>query len=254
MHARTLLAKISSLPFDSLVGRVARIPLKLLPRGAVLPVLSGPLRGRKWILGAGIYQCWVGTYEYDKQEVICRTVRPGTVFYDIGANVGFYSLLASGLVKTGKVCAFEPLPRNLSYLRRHLELNGIANVEVFPVAVSNIVGTSCFREEDTGLMGQLGADGSQIVPTTSLDYLVFKQRVAPPDFIKMDIEGAELNALQGATRLFQVYRPTLFLATHGKQVHRECCRLLSSWRYSVQPLGSESLDDATELIAAKQHN
>jgi FkbM family methyltransferase len=251
MYPRSLLATVSSLSRDTVVGRLARLPLRLLPENAILPIVSGPLRGRKWIVGSGIHRCWMGTYEYDKQQVICRTVRPNSVFYDIGANVGFYSLLASKLVKCGKVFAFEPLPRNLRYLRRHLELNRTANADVFPLAISDVVGTSFFQEEETGYMGKLSTDGGQTVPTTTLDALVFEQGFAPPDYIKMDIEGAELNALQGAAHCFEQYRPTLFLATHGGAVHRGCCNLLSAWGYRLQPLDGISWHDATELVATK---
>ena len=70
-----------------------------------------------------------------------------------------------------------------------------------------------------------------MVPTATLDSLVESGMILPPNYIKMDIEGSELLALQGARKIFQRNRPVLFLATHGRQIHNECCRLLESWGY-----------------------
>lgn len=115
---------LSGIPRRSVLGRVLRAPLRLIPPGTVLPVLQGRLRGARWIVGAGTHGCWLGSYEYGKRRLFERLVRPGQVVWDVGANAGFYTLLASRLVgSTGSVVAIEPLPRNLSYLRRHLELN-----------------------------------------------------------------------------------------------------------------------------------
>ena len=109
---------------ETRLGRLLRLPLRLLPAGAVVPILSGPLRGRRWVVGAGPHGYWLGTYEADKQRLLQTLLREGDCFFDVGANVGFFTLLASALVgRSGRVVAFEPLPQNLAFLRRHLLLN-----------------------------------------------------------------------------------------------------------------------------------
>ncbi len=241
-------SKVSS---ESTLGKIARLPLALVPDKLVLPILQGPLRGKQWISGAATHGCWLGSYEYEKQQTIAREVWPGSVFYDVGANVGFYSLLSSLLVGRGRVFAFEPAPRNLAYLRMHLELNHAGNVEVLPLAISDTIGEAQFQIEPSGLMGHLAHGGSTTVLTASLDSLVESGRIAPPDFIKMDIEGAELLALQGASQIFQRFRPVLFLATHGARVETECRQLLHSWRYDVEEISRES-SDRGELQARNQ--
>src|SRR5712692_7002997 len=117
------MTEFQALSHTAKLGRLARYPLKLVPPTMVMPVLTGKLRGKRWIVGSGIHGCWLGWYESEKQRAISKEVRSNTVFYDIGANVGFYSLLASMLVGPGKVFSFEPMPRNFSYLKRHLDLN-----------------------------------------------------------------------------------------------------------------------------------
>jgi FkbM family methyltransferase len=241
----------SNLSSESTLGKLARLPLALVPGGLILPILQGPLRGKRWINGSATHGCWLGSYECEKQQVIAREVRPGSVFYDVGANVGFYSLLSSLLVGPGKVFAFEPAPRNLPYLRSHLELNHAGNVEVLVLAISDTIGKAQFQTERSGSMGRLATGGSTIVSTATLDSLVENGRIAPPDFIKMDIEGAELLALQGASWVFQRFHPVLFLATHGADVETECRRLLRSWNYEVEEVGRKT-SDRNELLA-KNH-
>ncbi len=182
------------------------------------------------------------------QRLFVRIVRPGGVFYDIGANVGFYSLLASELILPGKVFAFEPSPENVQYLRSHLEINKITNVKILALALCDKQGQAFFASEATGSMGHLATVGGFQVQTSTLDSLLQSREILPPDYIKMDIEGAELSALRGAQECFEKYHPVLFLATHGKEIHDECCRLLRSWNYHLKVVRDQSADRA-ELFA-----
>jgi FkbM family methyltransferase len=234
----------SALPSANLLGKISRYPLRILPGAMTVPILQGPLRGKKWIVGSQRHAFWLGIYEPHMQKLIAREVTPDAVFYDVGANVGFYSLLASVLVGQGKVFAFEPLPTNVAYLHRHLNLNAVKNVEVLEIAICDQVGSSSFEREGTGAMGRLEAQGSLRVATATLDSLLQEQRIAPPRYIKMDIEGAEPKALMGAASCFQKYKPVLFLATHGREVHNECCELLRSWRYELRVVEQSSQERA----------
>jgi FkbM family methyltransferase len=241
----TSLGLLNSTP----LGKIARLSLSLVPCSTVVRILRGPLRGKHWIIRSAIHRCWLGFYEYEKQQLIAREVRANTVFWDLGANVGFYSLLASILVGSGKVFAFEPAPRNLSYLRKHLTLNRVKNVEVLAIAASDKNGISSFEIEQTGFMGHLSGQGSITVPTAALDSLVEEGKVLPPDFVKMDIEGAELLALRGASRTFQRFRPVLFLATHGRSIEKECRTLLESWGYEWSSLENKPGNELGEVVA-----
>src|ERR1043165_45133 len=99
----------SGLSRGSFVGRIARLPLSLIPAGARMPILQGPLRGKRWVAGSHVHGGWRGSYEFEKQQMFISAIKPGAVVYDIGANVGFYTLLASRLAgPQGRVYAFEP--------------------------------------------------------------------------------------------------------------------------------------------------
>lgn len=241
----------SAVSSQSLPGRLVRFPLKLIPPALTLPVLQGPLRGQKWIVGSHLHGCWLGSYEWKMQRHIAQEVRAGSVFFDVGANVGFYTLLAALRVGAGRVYAFEPLPANIAFLRHHLEINHIGNVEVLEVAISDQPGTTAFASEPTRAMGKLQAGGALTVQVATLDQLIAEGRAAPPGCIKMDIEGGEFRALLGASECFRKFRPPLFLATHGTAVGDDCCRLLASWGYEWTYMAHESheSEERSELFA-----
>ena len=245
----------SGISSKTMLGKILRSPLRLIPPNTRIPILQGPLRGMQWIAGSGILSCWLGNYEYEKQKAFAAAVQRGFTVYDIGANVGFYSLLASVLVgPEGKVYCFEPVPRNLEFLRRHLELNKLSNCTVWDAAVGSYEGTSRFDLGSNRAQGHLTTEshGTLTVRTVTLDGLVASGKMPPPDLIKCDIEGAEYDALTGASGILAKYGPTIFLSTHGVDVHRRCCMFLRDLRYSLTSLDGLPLDRTYELLAIRQ--
>jgi FkbM family methyltransferase len=243
----------SALRPHTLAGKLVRFPFRAIPDDLAVPILQGPLRGKKWIVGSYIHGCWLGSYEFALQRLIASEVKRGEIFFDVGACVGFYSLLAAVRAEPGEVHAFEPLPANLSYLQKHLQLNKIKNVEVHEIAISDEVGTLIFAEEATRSMGKLDTRGGMRVRTSTIDALLQAGEIPAPNYIKMDIEGTESKALLGARECILRYKPKLFLATHGTKVHDECLRLLSSWGYEIREIARESADRA-ELVANLRTN
>lgn len=215
-----------------------------------LPILSGPLRGARWLSTSGTHGCWLGTYEADLQRELWKALRPGDVFFDVGANVGFFSLLAQRrLAGTGQVIAFEPLPRNVELLRRNLALNGLS-VTLIDAAVADGSGKAVFEQSTSGSMGHLGAGSGIEVDLVCLDELVSMGRVPPPHVIKMDIEGAESRAMAGARQVLVQHRPLLFLSTHGWAEHERCCAFLTSLGYRLRLRRDGHVDGQYELVAS----
>jgi FkbM family methyltransferase len=235
----------------SFAERLGKATLRVVPRAMEVRILRGPLRGKKWIAGASVNSCWLGIYELRKQIAFCSVIQPGNVVYDLGANVGFYSLLASTMVgPTGRVFSFEPLPRNLALLRRHIATNSLNNCIAIEAAVASHDGTAKFETRCDSHTTKLSEEGDIAVKLVSLDGLVASRQILGPDVIKCDIEGAEFDALNGARRTLVHYRPILLLATHGETVRNACIRFLVELGYSVRSLQKNaSLGESNELMA-----
>jgi FkbM family methyltransferase len=182
-----------------------------------------------------------------------RIITRNSVVFDIGAHVGFYTLLSSALVgRKGKVFAFEPLQRNLGYLREHLNLNQVKNVTVIEAAISDKSGTAFFEPGKSSATGSLSTKGQDKVTVFSLDEIIQEGKVPEPDCLKIDVEGGEMDVLIGAQSLLRTRHPTIFLATHGHNVHKECCEFLSSLGYNLSPIEGDSIETTDEVLAIHQ--
>ena len=226
-----------------------RIPLgwliapltRFVPSGAVLPILQGPGRGIRWVVGSGMANFWLGTYEREKYELFHRAISRENVVYDIGANVGIYSVLACRTVGiNGRVFAFEPSTTNLFYLNSNIRANRFSNCEVIPQVVSNTNGTVQFELGRGSCFGKISTDGSIRVPSISLDSFVTTGKPLP-DVMKIDVEGAEYEVLIGARTVISKAKPVIFLATHGEEIHARCCDLLRDFGYHLQLLAPDEV-------------
>jgi FkbM family methyltransferase len=230
------------------LGKMLRWPLKAIPRAAVVPILSGPARGLKWVVGASIHGCWLGIYESTKQKRFAAAIRPRDVVYDLGAQAGFYSLLASRLVgPQGAVYAFEPLPRNVGFLQRHIKLNGVANINVFELAIGGTDGTAQFADGPSPLQGSLSELGPRSVRVAQLDTLFSKDHLRPPKALKIDIEGGGLQACLGARKLLEIHKPVVFLAIDADSDY-ECCDFLRTLGYQIEEFEQNEIIATTEAL------
>jgi FkbM family methyltransferase len=163
-----------------------------------------------WLIGARI--AIRKTHEPHVTEILVPLLRPGMVFVDIGANIGYFTLLAATHVgENGKVIALEPSDSNCGLMKRSIELNGFSNVTVFPYAAANeerMVGFG-MDESNGGIHLDVPAkDCAAQVQAIRLDDLLDGE--ARIDVIKIDIEGAEWHALQGMKALVRRHQPLIF--------------------------------------------
>jgi FkbM family methyltransferase len=177
-------------------------------------------------------------------------LKPGMTCCDIGANVGYYTLLFSVFAgDAGKVFAFEPLPSNLEFLRHHVLTNHCGNVQVLDFAITDYNGSATFEEHESRSMGHLSASGHLNVRCATLNELLADGAIATPDILKIDVEGAELSVLVGARETLQAAKPVIFLATHGNAAHSSCCRLLNDIGYDLEPIDGKPVEYSRELLA-----
>ncbi len=232
----------SQISHETLAGKILRLPFRLLPKGAVVRILRGPARGKRWLVESSTRGFWLGFWELDNQRWFAARLKEGDIVYDIGAHAGLYTLIASSRIgSNGRVYAFEPLPRNVYFLRQHLQLNNISCCSVIEAAVSNSSGWARFEPTMLNAAGHLSAVGAIRVRTLSLDdfYLCGKE-VRPPSVVKIDAEGAEIEVLRGAARLLSEFSPRIYLSAHSALAEKECLEFLRSARYEVTRM---SIDD-----------
>jgi FkbM family methyltransferase len=223
--------------------------LKALLLPLSLRIRQGPLKGLKWVAVSGS-KFVKGTYEPGQSAVFSGCVHPGDVVFDVGAHVGYYTALASLLAgPAGRVIAFEPRPLNLRFLRRHVELNRLDNVSVIAAGVGKAPGLAHFETRTGTGTGHLSDAGDLEVKLVSLDDLVRRRELPPPKLIKIDVEGAEMQVLDGAEEVIRTTRPNLLISTHGAEIHHAVLKRLEAWGYVAEGLNGRSRETASELLA-----
>jgi FkbM family methyltransferase len=159
----------------------------------------------------------LGTNELPVQQALASCLKPGDTFYDIGANVGFFTVIGAKLVgASGRVYAFEPVRENVAIIQRNIKLNNFHNVTVLEKAVSSSTGQGeLLLAEYAGGHTLLTAGtppdvrGVMRVDLVAIDDLVAQQTLPPPDVVKIDVEGAELDVLHGMSQTLQHFQPTI---------------------------------------------
>jgi FkbM family methyltransferase len=216
----------------------------------VRDIRGGPAAGLKIIPLMGDREIALGTYEGPVQQALMRSVTPGAVVYDIGANIGFFTMLSARLAGPGgQVYAFEPVARNAAAIGRSARLNGFGTVTVFDCAVGAAGGMAelnTARHIGGAMLASVGAppdrSGSVEVEVVVIDDLLRDGRLRPPTLVKIDVEGAELDVLRGMTATLSTHAPVLIVelddATRtGLRVKSEALAdLLHGLGYGLAPL------------------
>ena len=157
-----------------------------------------------------------GRYEPREYALMSEFAKESRVFFDIGANIGWYSLLFGKRFPDLKIHSFEPLPRSFQYLKKHIEINGCRNIEPYNRGFGKEDGELefFFNPAGSGNAALVNHTPDQQVETHRcrvgrLDDFVL-QSGAVPDFVKCDVEGAELFVFQGAVETLRRHRPAVF--------------------------------------------
>jgi FkbM family methyltransferase len=222
----------------------------LLPRGERVWLRNegGPAKGL-WIKVEPYWEFgYMGiTPEPGVAEALAKHLSEGKCFYDIGAHIGFYSMIAARQVgPTGRVVALEPEPDNVLILRENIAKNALGWVTVVPAAVWSAIGQMRFeRGSDTPsrmsgkivLQNDLLATSDEVVGcrATTLDHLTESNR--PPSLVKVDVEGGEIDVLEGGRVTLARHHPVLLIEAHSNQAVAEVREFLNPFRYTVETLG-----------------
>jgi FkbM family methyltransferase len=234
------------------LGRALRWYARQYPENSVVKIRHGHAAGFLWRRHHRyVNGYWIGQYELPIQEALKRELKPGHTFFDVGANAGFFILVAARLVgMSGRCVAFEPLPENDASIYEQIELNSLCPCSVVGEAISDRVGSAFFSFPSTGSsVAHLGESrkGEQRLPVkvTTVDGAC--ARFGKPDFIKMDIEGAEARALKGASHTLRNLRPGWLIELHNSECEREVKALLQEARYAFFDLQGIALNPSRIL-------
>ena len=228
---------------ESLLRNVNAAEIISHPAKGVTIHLRPEMRIERWM--------WAGAYETKLVSVLKRFLEPGMTFLDIGANIGFFSTLAAGLVgTTGRVYAFEPNPTCLSRLKLNLKPHPWATI--YPVAACDQATTADFyqnhRADEQGWGSLLQSDELATplkVLVVRLDDWYREHSVGRIDFLKIDVEGAEFQVLTGAVDLLRTLRPVIVIELNATCLARDhhnikdVLRLLTDADYDMFSLDSE---------------
>ncbi len=238
---------VSSSAFRRCYAKLRRVPIvgelahgfmrKILPSGTRVRVTvrAGRAAGLSLLIDPR-YEAEYGAGLHEKALVEClaSNLRRGDVLYDVGAHIGFVSLIGARLVGLqGKVFAFEADPENSSRVLEHARTNSLPQIEVIGSAVWSECKTLLFQRasdassRNTGAVAQ-PADNSNTaevisIPAVTLDRFAEEHRA--PNVIKIDVEGVEGEVLKGAEAVFRDAKPILICEVH----HAEACAAVTEW-------------------------
>ena len=214
-------------------------------------ILGGVGKGLKFNATGGFSGLILGTLELDEQQHLADSLSEGDVFYDIGANIGFYSTIAARICGgNGYVYAFEPVKESADSARRNAKLNDFNNVEVLEIAISDEIGQVKFSVGDSSVCNHIkktgegaNSDLELVIPCSTIDNLITEKKLRPPSVIMIDIEGSEFHAICGMRETLKKYHPTIIMEVHWlieefRQTYEE---ILQPLGYSVRTLDGSPL-------------
>ena len=240
-------ATVGTRTLSRVVGREFEVAIKHLPRtgsvrsqlpnGEVLRLWS---RGDDWISNQVFWRGWSG-YEPETTPLFFELARDAAVVIDVGAYVGFYSVLAGLANRGSRIFAFEPMGDNAERLRRHIELNRLENVESVHAAVAADPGeaelfhTPGDHPSSTSLVRDFMSAHqdvkSSIVPAIALDPFLEERGVGPVSLVKLDIETGEPDALRGMRRTLERDKPPIFCEVLSDDVGAQLETILTPLGY-----------------------
>lgn len=250
---------------NKIVYSLARSVLKPPPDGWLQSRwhwFRSPFSLRRQVLWSQPLHAWF--YPEDESALECMLHLPsyepvawaapkaGDVFLDIGSYIGWYSVQASRAVgPTGRVIALEPDATNRRQLETNISLNGLSNCLTVPKAAWEHSEKIGWHSSAVPVWHKADMDDrTNLVQAITLDSLVNELNLKRVDWIKMDIEGAEIEALRGAKHTLELFSPILFIEVH--ETMKPLTQLLTESGYRIEQATFDQLPDHHGYILARR--
>lgn len=244
LHGNRWFDRLSRRLFASLVGMNAdRVAVE-----------SGPLRGLFLAVGEHISHAHIsGTYEIEVQQAIERLPLDGRVCYDLGASIGYLSLLMAR--RACCVYAFEPAPHAAQQVARNAAANGFDHITVVPDPVSDCRKPVSFSITDVAYGSRIvnGETEWPVLELTTITLDDFAATHPAPDFIKIDVEGEEARVLEGARTLLRDNKPIICCELHSDAAARQVCSILAEYDYRLTTLDSRPFHLSSPVVPGEVH-
>lgn len=207
-------------PFRVALGGLHRIGFAVKAQGVRFIYRSKDLMNLKIVL--------VGAHEYEVTDFIHHNLCPSDIFLDVGANIGYYTLIAAKMSPQGRVVAIEPSVVNASMLKENIRLNGAGNVTIVHRAAWQKSGVClALHIRDPYNFGANSFLGGGVVEcqveTIAIDDLIAEQDLTRVDLVKIDVEGAEYEVLLGMSNCLQTKPPRYIVCAldHPDEINRQ---------------------------------
>jgi len=166
-------------------------------------------------------------YGESDTKIVKQIIKPGDVVLDIGANIGYFTLIFAKLVEnSGKVFSFEPESKNFKILKKNIEVNGYSNVVLEQKIVSNNDGQTTLYISDKAGSHRIHQPDNYVesidIDCISLDNYAQRNSIKKIDFIKIDVEGAEFNVLQGLQKIINSNKNITLLVEFSPNQIKSC--------------------------------
>lgn len=186
-------------------------------------------------------QMWIGTWELEFAESLQRAVQPGWVCYDVGGYKGYYSGIMA-LKSAKQIFVFEPFPKNIEYIKNLIKLNPTLHISLQEYAVADSTAEMKFQVMAENTMGKLATSSfnknDAIVDVVTVQSITLDEFIAKgfpdPDFIKIDVEGAEEFVLQGARDLMKRKKPVMMIEVHSPEIGERCLSILNDYYTNIE--------------------
>jgi len=235
----------------SLYNRIRRMKMPnkdiILPLDDLRILVRNP---RQSFIGRSLYL--EGIWERKETQFLPSVVKPGMTILDIGADIGYYTLLFAKLVGQGRVFSFEPIPKAKWYLDYNIELNCLQNVRTLSFALFDKTGEVCledpFTKSKINLSKKNISENDIIVEMKVYDDWKYEEGIDHLDLVKIDVEGAELNILKGMKDTLESDGPGLLIEVHPQQLESfgfsatDLIEFLQNFGYRFEPIDKTKLD------------